>query len=124
VNDEQQKLLQKARRALRTAQVDLADGDPEAAASRAYYAMFYVAEAYLLGEGLAFSSHHAVRGAFGKHFTKTGRVPVEFHQSLLAAAELRRTADYRTVSVGEADAADVIASADSFIRLAEEQLNQ
>ena len=27
------------------------------AASRAYYAMFYVAEAFLLGKGLAFSKH-------------------------------------------------------------------
>ena len=40
------------------------------ATSRAYYAMFYVAEALLLGEGLTFSKHSAVIAAFGKSFVK------------------------------------------------------
>jgi uncharacterized protein (UPF0332 family) len=30
-------------------------------ASRAYYTMFYIAQAMLLGEGLSFSRHSAVR---------------------------------------------------------------
>ena len=35
------------------------------AASRAYYAMFYAAEALLQSRGLAFSKHSAVHAAFG-----------------------------------------------------------
>lgn len=35
------------------------------AVSRAYYAMFYIAEAFLLGQDLSFSSHAGVISAFG-----------------------------------------------------------
>jgi uncharacterized protein (UPF0332 family) len=44
--------------------------------------MFYVAQAFLLGDGLAFSKHSAVISAFGQHFTKTGRAPADFHRYL------------------------------------------
>ena len=50
------------------------------AVSRAYYAMFYVAEALLLGQGLSFSKHSAVLAAFGKRLTKPGIVSPEFHK--------------------------------------------
>jgi hypothetical protein len=36
--------------------------------------MFYLAEAFLDGEGLAFSSHSAVIGEFGRIFAKSGRM--------------------------------------------------
>jgi uncharacterized protein (UPF0332 family) len=64
------------------------------AASRAYYAMFYVARAFILNEGLRFHKHSAVIAAFGRHFAKTGRVPVEFHRHLIDAQEARITGDY------------------------------
>jgi uncharacterized protein (UPF0332 family) len=51
--------------------------------------MFYVAEAFLLGERLSFSSHAAVISAFGRDFARTGRVPVEFHRYLISAQNLR-----------------------------------
>src|ERR1019366_3335786 len=53
----------------------LAQGFAEDAVSRAYYTMFYLAEAFLDGEGLAFTSH----AAFGRIFAKSGRIPAEFH---------------------------------------------
>jgi uncharacterized protein (UPF0332 family) len=40
--------------------------------------MFYLAEAFLDGEGLAFSSHSAVIGEFGRIFAKSGRIPSKF----------------------------------------------
>jgi uncharacterized protein (UPF0332 family) len=42
-------LLEKSERAIKSAEHTLADGDLDFAASRAYYALFYIAEA-LLGE--------------------------------------------------------------------------
>ena len=42
--------------------------------------MFYVAEAFLLNEGLTFSSHAAVISAFGRDFARTGRALLEFHR--------------------------------------------
>jgi uncharacterized protein (UPF0332 family) len=59
------------------------------AVSRAYYAMFYCSEALLDADGLQFSSHAAVVSGFGQHFTKTGRVPAEFHRHLIQAQDSR-----------------------------------
>ena len=56
--------------------------------------MFYVAEALLEGEGLSFSKHSEVVGAFGLHFAKPGRVPQELHKYLQDAQEIRLEADY------------------------------
>lgn len=62
--------------------------------SRAYYSMFYIAQAFLEGEGMAFSKHSAVISAFGREFAKTQRVTVEFHRYLIEAQALRTTGDY------------------------------
>jgi uncharacterized protein (UPF0332 family) len=48
LTDAPQALLQKARRTIQSAHLLRADGDFDSAVSRAYYAMFYVAEALLL----------------------------------------------------------------------------
>lgn len=64
------------------------------AASRAYYALFYLAEALLLEEGLAFSSHAAVIAGFGKAFARTGRLDPRFHRYLIDAQDLRTLGDY------------------------------
>jgi uncharacterized protein (UPF0332 family) len=59
--------------------------------------MFYTATALLDAEGLAFSSHAAVIGEFGRIFAKTGRVSPEFHRFLLEAQEERLGGDYEGV---------------------------
>ena len=56
--------------------------------------MFYVAEAFLEGEEMAFSKHSAVIAAFGQHFAHTGKVPLTFHKMLVDAQDLRHRADY------------------------------
>jgi uncharacterized protein (UPF0332 family) len=69
---EQEALLKKARESVRAAKL-LADNRLyDFAASRAYYAMFYVAEALLLSQGLSFSKHSAVIAAFGQRFVRPG----------------------------------------------------
>src|SRR5262245_22755628 len=65
---EQTALLQKARDSLRGAKLLATNGLYDFAASRAYYVMFYVAEALLLGQGLSFSTHAAAIAAFGQRF--------------------------------------------------------
>lgn len=69
-------------------------GHIEIAASRAYYAMFYAAEAALFEEGLEFSSHGATHAAFGEHLAKTKRVNPALHRYLLDAYRARQSADY------------------------------
>ena len=90
------------------------------AASRAYYAMFYVAQAFLLGKELAFSKHSAVHAAFGLHFAKTGVVPVKFHRYLIRGMEVRHAGDYgRTKTVTPEESTIQLARAKEFLELAE-----
>ena len=87
-------LLAKARRNVNAAQRLLNDGDTDIAASRTYYAMYYVAIALLAAEGQAYSKHSAVIGAYGKTFARTGRMDARFHRALIDAFEERSDADY------------------------------
>ena len=89
-----QKLLEKSARAIRAAEILLREGDLDSAAGRAYYAMFYVAEALLFEKGLQFRKHSGVHSAFGEHFAKAGLLDSKFHRWLLNASDKRIQADY------------------------------
>ena len=120
---EQIALLRKGAESLRAAELLATNELFDFAASRAYYTMFYVAEAFLLNEGLTFSSHAAVISAFGRDFARTGRVPVEFHRYLIDAQDLRNQGDYDIDSaITEAEANQLIAQAEQFLELAERLL--
>jgi len=123
MNDEQQALFQKAKESLRAARL-LADEEFwDFSVSRAYYAMFYVAEAFLLGEGIAYSKHSAVISAFGQRFAKTGLVSLDFHRYLIDAEDSRHVGDYDIKSkLTSEDAALHIRHAEEFILLAERTL--
>jgi uncharacterized protein (UPF0332 family) len=98
----------------------LKGGYPGYAASRGYYAMFYIAEAFLEGKGVSFSKHSAVIAAFGEHFAHTGQVPAEFHRFLLEAFDLRRIGDYgQRGAISPEQAEEQIARAQRFLELAE-----
>lgn len=116
---EQRELLLQARESADAAKLLQTQGYHGFAASRAYYAMFYVAEAFLLGKGLTFSKHGGVLAAFGEHFAKPGIVPPELHRYLLRGMQVRHTGDYgmaRKVTLEEA--AEQIARAEEFLELA------
>ena len=59
------RLLDKAEHAIRAAEILLDADEGDFAAGRAYYAMFYVAEALLVERGRRFRKHSAVHAAFG-----------------------------------------------------------
>lgn len=91
----------------------------EFALSRAYYAMFYVAEALLLAQGRSFSSHAGVIAAFGKYLAKPGIVPVKFHRFLIDAQDMRIRGDYEVdTGLTEADALEQIAIAEEILSFA------
>lgn len=90
-------LLTKAHESHHAAQVLLDSGHMEFAAALAYYTMFYVAQAFLLGVDLSFSKHSAVIAAFGREFVKTGKI----HRYLIEAQEARLTADYDTMTLSQ-----------------------
>jgi uncharacterized protein (UPF0332 family) len=88
-------LLEKAQRAINAAHTLLETGNfPDFAAGRAYYAMFYVAEALLEEKSLRFSKHGGVHGAFGEYYIKTGILDLKFHRWLLNAFDQRIDGDY------------------------------
>ena len=89
MSPDQEELLLKARESIKASSLLLEGGFPGFAISRAYYAMFYMAQALLEGEGLAFSKHSAVIAALGRYFVKTGRLPDVCHRYLLYAFEAR-----------------------------------
>lgn len=118
VNEEQAFLATKAKESLQAAQL-LSDQQMYGfAASRAYYSMFYIAQALLIGENLTFSSHSAVIGTFGRIFAKTKRLDPKFHRYLIDAAQTRADGDYSTThTVTAGEAFEAIAHAEEFLQL-------
>jgi len=120
---EQRDLLVKAQESLEAARLLRHTGHFAFAASRAYYSMFYVAEAFLAGKGLSLSKHGGVHGAFAQHFGRTGLVPKEYQRHLVRGMEVRHVADYgnsKQVTAEEAD--EQINHAADFLALAERQI--
>lgn len=120
---DQEGFIQKAQDSLRAAKLLEENDLIDFAASRAYYAMFYVAEAFLIGLGLRFQKHGSLIAAFGQHFVKTGRIPAQFHQNLIKAYNKRISGDYTTNSnLTKTEVSLMIAQAEEFIALAEQML--
>jgi uncharacterized protein (UPF0332 family) len=90
------RLLDKAEHAIRAADILLEADEKDFAAGRAYYAMFYVAEALLVEQGKRFRKHSAVHAAFGEQFTKAGLLESKYHRWLLDAFDRRIVSDYET----------------------------
>ena len=75
-----EQLLDKASRAIEAAKVLVRENSSDFAAGRAYYGMFYVAEALLNERGQHFRKHSAVHGAYGEYFAKTAVLDPKFHR--------------------------------------------
>jgi len=118
-------LIEKAKRYLKSAELLLKDGDCESSVSRAYYAMFYTAEAALLTKNLSFSSHKGVISAFGEHFVKPGIFPKEMGRELNRAFEKRQVGDYEYTSViSNEEAEQILQSAKEFVNIIARWLNK
>jgi len=64
-------LMKRADRMLRTAYLALDDDDYASAVNRAYYAVFYAANAALTTRGIERSKHSGVLAEFRSQFVKT-----------------------------------------------------
>jgi len=94
LKEQTRKLLVKSAHAIRAARLLLENDEPDFAAGRAYYAMFYAAEALLCEEGQRSRSHSGVHSLFGEQFAKTGRLDPKYHRWMLAAFTRRLQGDY------------------------------
>jgi uncharacterized protein (UPF0332 family) len=87
-------LFARAVDAIEAADILLTNGKTDIAAGRAYYAMFYVAEALLDEKGFQFGKHGNVIAAYGQHFAKTKELDPKFHHWLLTSFDQRQIGDY------------------------------
>ena len=112
-------LLGRARRELGAVRLLLDQGYYDVAASRAYYAMFYAAEAALLSRGITRSRHSGVIAAFGEYFVRTGLLPGTLSADLSNAFAQRAQADYGPSPFPPDTAEAVLRDAESFVSAVE-----
>jgi uncharacterized protein (UPF0332 family) len=113
------KLLAKAVDSIEAAQALLEIGKSDISAGRAYYAMFYIAEALLAEKGLKFSKHTGVHTAFGEQFAKTNLMDARYHRWLIDGFDKRLVGDYGVDAVIEKDvASEMINQAQEFLKAA------
>lgn len=114
---EVKQLLEKGRRSLNAADILFKRGDFDFAVSRAYYAMFYAAEAALLQRGQTYSKHAGVISGFYHQFIVTGELPQELHEALHRAFDERQEGDYGFLEqFPKADADKLLKDAKNFIQ--------
>lgn len=104
MNEYTRKLLDKAIDTIESAELLLDNEKIDVAAGRAYYALFYIAEALLNEKGLQFSTHGDVIGAYGKEFSKTKLLDPKFHRWLIDGFDTRLIGDYHVDTKIEMDA--------------------
>lgn len=125
MKEKTERLIIKAKSSLAAAQTLADQGFYDFAASRAYYTMFYIAEAFLWEKGFEFSSHAAVISAFGREIAQPGIVPKEFHRFLIDAQDKRTQGDYCVdleVELQLSEVQPLLAQCQKFIEIAENKL--
>lgn len=124
-HDDIRALIEKAKESLNAAHDLIRGGHDDFAASRAYYAMFYVAQALLLATGQSYDKHSSVISAFGRTYSKTSLLDPKFHRWLLDAQDIRHIGDYGIDShVPKEKAASVCTWAQEFIDAADAHLSK
>ncbi len=116
--------LKRAHRALRTGRLVLDDQDYIAAVNRAYYTIFYAANALLATKGLERSKHSGVIAAFRQHFVKTGLIEVEYSDVYGTAMSDRHDGDYSLNYLSHETAARDLDWAERFLSRVEKLLTE
>ena len=93
-----QQLMLNAEETLRAAEVLFKEEFLRDAVNRAYYSVFYIAEALLNEKDLRYSKHGTVHGAFAQHFVKTKIFDDKYHKLLTGAFRRRMLGDYEEVT--------------------------
>lgn len=120
-------LLDKADRALASANLLLSAGDSDGATNRAYYGMFDAATAALLWTGAAHSSpktHSGLISAFGLHLVQAELLPAELGRTFNRVHELRLSGDYLAEVVPADKAREAIDAAAAFIAAVRDLLSR
>ena len=90
--------MENAQEMLEVARLMLDNDFYSSAINRAYYAIFYAANALLITKGLSSSKHTGVMSAFRQHFVKPGLIAPEYSKIYGRAIEDRHESDYELES--------------------------
>ncbi len=88
------RLLANAEETIHAAESLLEDGYLRDATNRAYYGMFYIAEALLSEKEVRLKKHGGLHGAFALQYIKTGIFDAKYHERLVRAFNRRMVGDY------------------------------
>jgi uncharacterized protein len=117
--------LTHSREELETARQNIANGHHRAAASRAYYAVFYMASAALFAKSITRSKHSAVEAAFSQFLVKPGEIEPEFSRIYQMTRRQREDADYAEEPVLDKESAQqTLENAESFVDRIERYLRE
>jgi uncharacterized protein (UPF0332 family) len=118
-----QQLLFNAEETLHAADILLKEEYLRDAVNRAYYAIFYVAEALLNEKDLRYSKHGTVHGAFAQHFIKTKIFDAKYHKLLTGAFRRRMLGDYDEVArFSSEEVIEILEQAGEFLQAAKKYL--
>ena len=118
-------LLNKAQTFLRSAAVLVELEDFDSCASRAYFAMFYAAQAALVAENSKLPEQMGIRSAFIEQFIDSGRMPERAAEALEQAYELKEVGDYsNSYAVKKEDGERVLQEAEAFVTTIADRLEQ
>jgi uncharacterized protein (UPF0332 family) len=116
-------LLFNAEETLHAADILLKEEYLRDAVNRAYYAIFYVAEALLNEKDLRYSKHGTVHGAFAQHFIKTKIFDAKYHKLLTGAFRRRMLGDYDEVArFSSEEVIEILEQAGEFLQAAKKYL--
>jgi uncharacterized protein (UPF0332 family) len=93
----------------------------QTAATRLYYACYYVVGALLVQNGIETQTHNGTINQLGLHFVRTGLLSAEQGKFYKQLFELRQTSDYSDwISIEENDVKPLVEKAGSFISAIEQ----
>ncbi len=114
-----QALFNKSQKYLRSAAVLLELEDLDSCASRAYFAMFYAAQAALAADGARAPGRQSLRSTFQKRFVASGRLPERAGDSFEKAGDLYERGDYSTAGLAQVEVEQCLQNAEAFVNTVE-----
>ena len=112
--------IENAHESLNVAKLNLENDFYSAAINRAYYAIFYAANAMLATKRLNRNKHSGVLAAFRQHFIKTKILSLELSDTYGRVMEDRHVSDYELITaISIEDARIDIEETQNFLRVVE-----
>jgi len=123
MKESSQQLMLNAEETLHAAEMLFKEEYLRDAINRAYYSVFYIAEALLNEKDLRYSKHGTVHGAFAQHYIKTKVFDEKYHKLLTGAFRRRMLGDYDEVARFASDEVmQILEQARDFLSTAKEYL--